>query len=105
MSVIEILNRIFERLLHQHKEDRNLDYMLRFRKAIENTKSKDQEIAELKKHIQVVMTAKKETESKLQSLETYCEEQIDEINKKGLLDVVDVINRTIYRNILTELRS
>ena len=44
-----------------------------------------------------------ETQAKLESLREYCREQIDNINKIGDLDIIDVMKRTIYRDMLNKL--
>ena len=44
-----------------------------------------------------------ETQAKLESLREYCRKQVDNINKIGDLDIIDVMKRTIYRDMLNKL--
>ena len=46
-----------------------------------------------------------ETQAKLESLREYCREQVDSINKIGDLDIIDVMKRTIYRDMLNKLEE
>ena len=46
-----------------------------------------------------------ETQAKLESLREYYREQIDNINKIGDLDIIDVMKRTIYRDMLNKLEK
>ena len=46
-----------------------------------------------------------ETQAKLESLREYCREQVDNINKIGDLDIIDVMKRTIYRDMLNKLEE
>ena len=46
-----------------------------------------------------------ETQAKLESLREYYREQIDNINKIGDLDIIDVMKRTIYRDMLNKLEE
>ena len=46
-----------------------------------------------------------ETQAKLESLKEYYREQIDNINKIGDLDIIDVMKRTIYRDMLNKLEK
>ena len=51
-------------------------------------KAKDERIAEL--------------EAQIKAVKEYCREQVDNINKIGDLDIIDVMKRTIYRDILNK---
>ena len=46
-----------------------------------------------------------EIQAKLESLREYCREQVDNINKIGDLDIIDVMKRTIYRDMLNKLEE
>ena len=43
--------------------------------------------------------------AKIDSLREYCREQVDNINKIGDLDIIDVMKRTIYRDMLNKLEE
>ena len=43
--------------------------------------------------------------AKIDSLREYCREQVDNINKIGDLDIIDVMKRTIYRDMLNKLKE
>ena len=61
---------------------------------ISDTKSIDEALAELL-----------EIQAKLESLREYCREQVDNINKIGDLDIIDVMKRTIYKDMLNKLEE
>ena len=46
-----------------------------------------------------------ETQAKLDGLREYCRKQVDNINKIGDLDIIDVMKRTIYRDMLNKLEE
>ena len=59
----------------------------------------------IQKEINEALVELLETQAKLESLREYCREQVDNINKIGDLDIIDVIKRTIYRDMLNKLEE
>ena len=59
----------------------------------------------IQKEINEALAELLETQAKLESLREYCREQVDNINKIGDLDIIDVIKRTIYRDMLNKLEE
>ena len=60
---------------------------------------------QMQKEINEALAELLETQAKLESLREYCREQIDNINKIGDLDIIDVMKRTIYRDMLNKLEE
>ena len=60
---------------------------------------------QMQKEINEALAELLETQAKLESLREYCREQIDNINRIGDLDIIDVIKRTIYRDMLNKLEE
>ena len=60
---------------------------------------------QMQKEINEALAELLETQAKLESLREYCREQVDNINKIGDLDIIDVMKRTIYRDMLNKLEK
>lgn len=60
---------------------------------------------QMQKEINEALAELLETQAKLESLREYCREQVDNINKIGDLDIIDVMKRTIYRDMLNKLEE
>ena len=60
---------------------------------------------QMQKEINEALAELLETQAKLESLREYYREQIDNINKIGDLDIIDVMKRTIYRDMLNKLEK
>ena len=58
---------------------------------------------QMQKEINEALAELLETQAKLESLREYCREQVNNINKIGDLDIIDVMKRTIYRDMLNKL--
>ena len=61
---------------------------------ISDTKNIEEALAELTAH-----------KAKIDGLREYCMEQVDNINKIGDLDIIDVMKQTIYRDMLNKLKE
>ena len=60
---------------------------------------------QMQKEINEALAELLETQAKLESLREYCREQVDNINKIGDLGIIDVMKRTIYRDMLNKLEK
>ena len=60
---------------------------------------------QMQKEINEALAELLETQAKLESLREHCREQVDNINKIGDLDIIDVMERTIYRDMLNKLEE
>ena len=60
---------------------------------------------QMQKEINETLAELLETQAKLDGLREYCREQVDNINKIGDLDIIDVMKRTIYRDMLNKLEE